>query len=339
MDIFISLIIPAYNAEKYIASCLDSAINQTYANYEIIVVNDGSTDRTLEICREYESRCSFLRVLHREENRGLVYSWQEGVDAASGDYIAFLDSDDWLDCRYLEALAAGIDGDCDLVCCNFKRVFRNHSILYTEKIRSGSYDKKQIIRDIYPVLLNDGTYLGRGLSPHRWGKLFRASLLRDNLIYSDGQIIFGEDLNIFFAVIMDCSKLVVLDDRQGLYCYRQNEASIIHTYKPNMFAQIDLLRIRLLKIMRTKKVYDFEDQINRDFWSLFVDYVKNATRAPDLATAFEDVCLNFEVSQKEVPWLELKLKPADKILIFCLQRKLFGVVSLWMRLYSFLKKG
>ena len=339
MDILISLIIPAYNAEKYIVRCLDSAINQTYENYEIIVVNDGSTDRTLEICRAYEKKFSFFRVLHRDQNCGQAYSVQEGICAAAGNYVAFMDSDDCVDCHYLEYLASGISAGAQIVCCNCNKVYHNRIVFQKERIGQGIYDRDNLMKVVFPVLINDGTYLSRGISPHRCGKLFLRDLLQDNLIFCDPKLRFGEDMNLSFAAMLDCNKLMILDDPVGLYQYYQNEGSMVYRYKKDMFEQILLLRKKMLEIMNAKTVYDFKDQINRDFWSLFVDYVKNATKAPNLSAVFREVCLNFGTSQKEVPWLKLKLKPADHILVFCLQRKLYGVVYFWMRLYSFLKKG
>lgn len=335
----ITLVIPVYNCEKYIRQCLDSATKQSYENYEVLVVNDGSTDGTLDICREYENRYQFLRVLHRNENRGLVYSWKEGVRAASGDYIAFLDSDDWVDEQYLESLASGIPNHADIVCCNYNKVFKTKTILQIERVKPGFYTANQIRGDILPILLNDGAFLCRGVSPHRWGKLFRRQLLLDNLIYTCDQISYGEDLNIFFAAIQDCSNLLILDDQKGLYYYRQNEASIIYAYKAEMFNQIYILRNKLFEIMNSKSLYDFTDQINADFLCLFLEYVKNETKRGDMRNASREVFQNFENSREMVSDRKIKLKPLDVLLMFFLRLRLPGLVYIWMKLYHYVKKN
>lgn len=334
----ISLIIPVYNAEAYLRDCLESAIRQSYHNYEVLVVDDGSTDRSYEICKEYRDRCSFLRILHRGENRGLVYTWQEGVRAASGDYIAFMDSDDWVDSQYLEQLASGISEGAQIVCCNYNKVFPDRVFLVTERVAPGAYSEEQLHTQVFPKLLNNGSYLSRGISPHRVGKLFCKHLLLDNLQYTDGRISYGEDLNVFFAAILDCRKLMILDDRKGLYYYRQNDASIIYTYKKRMFEQIALLRNKLLEIMEKKGNYDFTDQINADFWCLFLEYVKNEVRSGNYFRSAGEVCRCFENSRKEIPCQKLTMKSTDSVLMFCLQRRLRGLVYIWMRLYSFAKK-
>ena len=334
----ISLIIPIYNGEKFLRQCLNSAIGQTYENFEIIVIDDGSTDRSYEICKEFQKQCNYLKIIHRLKNRGLVYSWKEGVYAASGSYIAFLDCDDWVDSAYLKELARGIQEGAQIVCCNYNKVFSDRQILRTEYIRPGLYDREQICETIFPVLLNNGSYLGRGISPHRCGKLFCKQLLIDNLQYCDEQITYGEDLNIFFAVMMDCHMILILDDCKGLYFYRQNEESIIYTYKKAMFQQISLLRKKLFEIMEHKNFYDFSEQLNADFWCLFLEYLKNETKSPDLVLASKEVCMCCRESRKEIPYRKIKLKPMDYLVMLCLRCKLYSFVYIWMVLYHFVKK-
>lgn len=334
----ITLIIPVYNDETHIGQCLASALGQSFQSYEIIVIDDGSTDRSGKICDEYKTRFASMKVIHHERNQGLVSSWQHGVSLAKGAYIAFLDSDDWVDSRYLEELASGIAAGGEIICCSHNRVYGSRMVLQQERIPAGCYQKDRMIQEVFPVLINDGTYLGRGLTPHRWGKLFRKDLLLDNLRFCDARISYGEDLNIFFPAIQDCRILVVLDDQKGLYFYRQNEASIIHTYKRAMFQQISLLRERLLTAMDEKSVYDFTDQLNRDFWCLFIEYVKNETKAEHSLETSEEVLRNYRMSIKDIPDCGQTLRLSDRLLMCCLRGNSKALVFLWMKLYSLLKR-
>lgn len=334
----ITLIIPVYNGEKYFRQCLESAINQSFSDYEIIIIDDGSTDRTGEICEAYKKRCDYLKVIRHDQNQGLVCSWQHGVQLATGAYIAFLDSDDWIDSKYLEKLSAGTVSGADIVCCNYNMVYENKAILHTERLQPGCYKKDQMLQVVFPALINDGTYLGRGITPHRCGKLFRKELFLKNLNYCNTRISYGEDLNIFFPAILDCDTLIILEDKSGLYFYRQNEASIIHTYKPEMFQQITLLRDRLFTVMQEKAVYDFTDQLNSDFWCLFMEYVKNASKSGDLYRKSIEVFKNYGISEKSVPYNKLSLKLSDRLMLFCLQANNRLFVYFWMKLYSTLKK-
>lgn len=113
----ISVIIPVYGVEKYIAQCLDSIINQTYKNLEIIVVNDGTKDRSAEIAKEYATKDSRIKV-YDFQNGGLSVARNRGLEIATGDYISYIDSDDWLDTKMYETLLeAAMKNDADMVKC------------------------------------------------------------------------------------------------------------------------------------------------------------------------------------------------------------------------------
>ena len=125
MDDLISIIIPAYNVEKYISKCLESIIKQTYSNIEIILVDDGSTDKTSEICDEYEKKDDRIKVIHTE-NRGVSEARNKGLENVKGNWITFVDSDDWIEEDFCEVLLKKIkDYDADIALCGYKRVTEN----------------------------------------------------------------------------------------------------------------------------------------------------------------------------------------------------------------------
>lgn len=335
---FISLIIPVYNDEKHLGQCLESAVHQSFSQYEILLVNDGSTDGSGDICRQYQEAFPFVRVIHHAPNQGLVRSWQHAVREARGDYIAFLDSDDWITGEYLKEMAEAAAAGAQIVCCNHHRVDGEHSVFMKERIPAGVYDRTQIREAIFPVLLNDGTYLGRSITPHRWGKLFKKELLLNNLHYSDTTISYGEDLNIFFPAVQDCDSLAVLEDEEGMYFYRQNALSMIHTHKKEMFQQILRLRSRLLEAMEEKAVYDFKEQLDRDFWCLFLEYVKNEAKLKTHWITSKIVLQNFRTSREQVPFTALFRKKSDYLLLCCLGSNSRVLVWGWMKLYALLRK-
>lgn len=117
----ISIIIPAYNAEKEIVRCIDSILNQTYNCFEIIIIDDGSTDRTLEICKKYAEKD--VRILVKsQENKGVSATRNLGLNLSRGKYICFVDADDYLDCRYLEILLKNIlKTNADISMCKWSR--------------------------------------------------------------------------------------------------------------------------------------------------------------------------------------------------------------------------
>jgi len=127
---FVSLIIPVYNAEKYLRRCLNSAMEQTFQDMEIIVVNDGSQDTSLKICREYEKMDCRFRVINKE-NPGVSASRNQAIETARGEYLQFMDSDDWLTPDATESFVhAARKFDCDLVVSDFYRV---DGAVFTEK--------------------------------------------------------------------------------------------------------------------------------------------------------------------------------------------------------------
>ena len=116
----ISVIVPIYNVEKYLAKCIDSIINQTLTNIEIILVNDGSTDNSRKIIDKYDKKDSRIKVIHKK-NGGQGSARNAGLDIAKGEYIGFVDSDDWIDSNMYENLYnAAISNNADIVVCNRK---------------------------------------------------------------------------------------------------------------------------------------------------------------------------------------------------------------------------
>lgn len=121
----VSVIIPVYNAEKYIEKCLDSILGQNFQDFEVILVNDGSTDRSLEICKTVSNKNKCISVLD-QENQGVSIARQKGINSASGQFIAFIDADDYVKRDYLEVLYKNaIEYDVDIVCCDCTELYED----------------------------------------------------------------------------------------------------------------------------------------------------------------------------------------------------------------------
>lgn len=123
----ISIIVPVHQAEKFIRRCLDSIVNQTFSDWECILVDDGSIDLSGAVCDEYAEKDSRLRVIH-QANRGVSVARQVALDASRGEYIAFADSDDWVEPKWLEKLYRKITGEgVDMVICDFERILADRT--------------------------------------------------------------------------------------------------------------------------------------------------------------------------------------------------------------------
>lgn len=334
----ISLIIPVYNVRKYLRKALDSALYQSWIDYEIVLVDDGSTDGSFDMCCEYERLNSRVRFVSKK-NGGLMAAWKMGLEMSSGEYVAFLDSDDWVDEHYLKRMAEAAEKErADVVCCSYLREYPEYPVLEKEKNPVGVYNKEAIKNQIFPCLINNGEYLGRGISPHRWGKLIRKTLLEKNLCWCDENLVFGEDLNILFPVMLDCRKLVIMNDQQGLYHYRQNPLSILRAYKTDMFQQVRRLYRRLLQISREKKEYDFSEQIRTDALCLFMEYVKNETKKKgNFCNIAHDILQNYGKMLKDFDGIRLQplcLKPSDRVLEVCLKQHFLTGLCSWLFFYK-----
>ncbi|OFI47922.1 hypothetical protein BG262_07985 [Floricoccus penangensis] len=203
----ISIIIPVYNAEKYIIRCIDSIQNQTYSNLEIIIVNDGSTDSSYELCKEKYSSDDRI-ILINQENKGVTAARNTGIENSTGDYIGFVDSDDWIEENmYVTMYDAIINNSADICACSAKRISKDGTIpiklkdeLYTEPLK--------------PYMTFDLMYC-------YWNKLYKSNLIK-NHEFIDLKV--GEDALNNLQIIKDTRKVVTISE--CLYNYFQNETSI-----------------------------------------------------------------------------------------------------------------
>lgn len=233
---FVSLIIPLYNAEKYIRRCLDSAMQQTFSDMEIIVVNDGSEDSSLEICREYEKMDSRFHVIDKE-NTGVSDSRNRAIDLAQGEYLQFLDSDDWLAPDATESLVyAAKKYDCDLVIADFYRV---DGAVFTEKqhIR----ERGLLTREQYAeYMMQEPADFYYGVL---WNKLYRHSIIKDYQIRMNLELRWCEDFLFNLSYIRHAKRFTAI--QTPIYYYMKRKGSIVSSDWKK--ANAVLLKFQLLK--------------------------------------------------------------------------------------------
>lgn len=273
----VSVIIPVYQVEEYLKKCVDSVLNQTYKDMEVILVDDGSKDYSGIICDNYEKSDTRVRVIHKK-NGGLMSAWMTGVQASSGDYLFFVDSDDWVDEDILEKMISSMTiEDVDIVCCNYYIEYENGRIADKHTIPSGRYDKEKIKELIMPQLISDGAYLSRGIRICRWAKLIKTSLIIDNLKYCNCELTIGEDMNIMVPTILNADSLYIMEDSY-MYHYRMNENSIMKKMSPNMWNQVRKLYDTMSNISIEIKEENLLAQIRKDFCDLSVMVVEKELR-------------------------------------------------------------
>ena len=220
----VSVLVPVYNIERYIGLCLESIIRQTYANLEIIVVDDGSTDRSGEICDLYALKDSRIKVIHKE-NGGLVSARKAAINVASGEYIGYVDGDDWIGEGFYSALLSAIQQtDSDAVIAGFSRELFSKTARIENALPIGIYEGKSLEK-LYSSMISYDDFFRHGVTTYLWNKLFRAEIIKDCQISVDERISIGEDGAAVYPALLKCKRICITDNCS--YHYRQREDSML----------------------------------------------------------------------------------------------------------------
>ena len=255
----ISLIVPVYNAEKYLAQCVESLLAQDYSNKEIILVDDGSKDAGGRMCDEYAGKYpDEIRVIHKE-NGGLVSAWTCGMRASEGEYLCFVDSDDWVDARMLSEMGVYLTGSgAEIISSDYVIEDNDRSRYVYQALAPGEYNREKLLREVFPHILGNEK---RPVHISRCMKLISKELLEKNVHLTDERIRMGEDLSVMFPTLLDAQRLFVMDHK-AYYHYRYVYESMIHNYDPGMMSNIDLLYGTLKKTAAEKAAAWPQDEMD-----------------------------------------------------------------------------
>lgn len=230
----ISIVIPVYNAELFIRRCLDSVLEQSFTDWEAILVNDGSTDSSLEICNKYSIKDNRIKVISRE-NGGPSAARNEGIDLVKTKYITFVDSDDWIHSDYLKALIKPFteDSTIDLVCCNYVEFSKNNP--KGLKICHLPLD----LREKKISNLEFSKYVFEGVNGVLWSKAFKIELIKKNKLRLNEQVRLSEDV-LLVLEYLHFAKIVFSSDSH-LYFYNR-------LYESNLSGKFQFENLRDLEI-------------------------------------------------------------------------------------------
>lgn len=215
----VSIIVPVYNTEKYIRQCLDSILNQTYQNFECLLINDGSSDNSADICREYVAKDTRFRYFEKE-NGGVSSARNLGIECSGGAYITFIDSDDWVDSDYLEVLySALIEEQADIAVSTYKKFNISDNCWYFHSFQV-KYDRKvftniELIDELVDLDSFDFSY--RFVS----GKLVNKTSLKK--IRFNELTTLGEDMEFWFKLYLISARIVYVN--RDSYIYRVSDCS------------------------------------------------------------------------------------------------------------------
>lgn len=323
MNPLISVIVPIYNVEKYLARCVDSIVNQTYKNLEIILVDDGSTDTSPNLCDEWAEKDNRIKVIHKT-NGGLSSARNTGIEAATGDYILFLDSDDYWTYSDLLADLADIIKKRDPSVTIFgytadMKLINNYARNTTLEQKVSFGTKLEAFRNLI---------CNNKLQSSACNKVYRSSLLKaDSIMFEEG--IFSEDIDWTARVIIAADKIALLD--KYAYYYRVNGSSITHNISEKNMNDLANNVVKVVKLGDTIQ--------SEDYYEYYMNYCsyQYITLLNLLSQGYGDGSREKLLKlAKEYAWLlKYHINKKVKIVYYC--KKLFGFSGMMKILGKFLK--
>ena len=226
----ISIVLPVYNAEEYLKKCIESIQNQTYGNWELVVIDNGSTDRSCDICREYAKEDSRIEVFHQYQNKGVSVARNLGLERASGEFITFIDADDWVEKDYLEQLLKlQKEYEADMVVCSYQKGNEKDREVKEQNLVeiSGKSQLLSLEEYFHDYMLQGNT--------HCWGVLYRAKKIEE--LHFPNKMTIGEDLLYLIHAAMKMEKIVVTD-YNGYWYYINPKGAMLKKFTHSYMDQL-----------------------------------------------------------------------------------------------------
>lgn len=267
----VSIIIPCYGVEKYLNRCVESIVNQTLKNIEIILIDDGSLDNVPQMCDEWVKKDDRIKVIHKR-NAGLGFARNSGLEVARGEYIAFVDSDDYVDLTMYEVLYNEASfSNADAVFCGFKTEKKPGIWIESKEVLERSeFKNKEQVQDFMLDMIACASHIfpERKYQMSVWHSIYRRSLINNNGIsFLSEREVVSEDIPFQIDFLNVSTKVVYLP--QEFYYYCLNGTSLTATYIPEKYDRYKVLRTVL--ISKLKNIKGGKDRINR----LFIGYVRS----------------------------------------------------------------
>ncbi|MDU6983133.1 MAG: glycosyltransferase family 2 protein [Terrisporobacter othiniensis] len=266
----VSIIVPVYNNEEYLDECIESIMNQTFKNIEVILVNDGSTDESGWICNNYAKKDNRVVVIH-SENNGVSIARNIGINNARGNYIIFCDSDDWIENDYVEVLYNEIiNNNTDAVYCGIYRdVYKDRRLIKNEAsgVSRNMYIEKQNLDKYLKYIFE--TMLGPFLAS--WGKIYDTKIIKENNLQFDSDMIFHEDFDFNIRYLKQCKSIYITKEIKyhfrmidGVYgLQKRNKYNVIYEIS-KFYSEINSLIEKL----------PYNKELNDYIQLLFIEYYK-----------------------------------------------------------------
>lgn len=260
MEATLSIIVPVYNVGSFLNTCIDSILAQTFTDFELILVDDGSTDGSEKICDEYAEKDSRIKVIHKE-NKGVVSARKTGLLAATGKYAGYVDGDDYIEPEMYEKMFFYMQKyDCDIVMCDIEH--ENKALPLSSggtriDIEGGYYDRKALCEKIFPNMIYAGDFYSFGIYPVIWNKLYKREKLLDFQLAVDENIRTGEDAACVYPYVWSCNSLYFIKN-MSLYHYRHSHSQMTKSYDARHFERFKALYSFLRKTDLASSEYAYQ---------------------------------------------------------------------------------
>lgn len=266
----ISVIVPIYNAEKYLTECIEGILRQDFTDFELLLINDGSKDNSSFICDDYAQNDKRVKVYHKE-NGGVSSARNLGIDNAKGEYIVFIDSDDYVDLNYLSIL---MENPVDFVITGYIQFDElNGNIMRQCFFNKAIYDEVQF-KDCLPSII-DGDHM---TTP--WAKLFKSELIKKNKIYFDTKIRFAEDTIFIQQYLLYCN---TIGFQNGMPYHFRNAINNNSFFKYNLCSDeyITTMQMELQTYKAIVRKFSLPDNQSRNVTikDILVEYYRNISRS------------------------------------------------------------
>lgn len=278
----VSVIVPIYNVDKYLRRCIDSIVNQTLRDIEIILVDDGSLDSCPTICDEYALVDKRIKVIHKQ-NGGLSSARNSGFETCSGEWVCFIDSDDWLIDCHLSSLIESSDTNTDIIIGNYSIVDKTINKCYSVKplIRNGLYCNGSIEENILLPLLHKGLFMSV------WRNIYRRSfILNNNLAFVSERLVFAED-SLYNVQAYSQAKQIIICNSDG-YIHQIVKGSLSQCYRKNLFSMC---------VCKYQKEYDVLRRIKGVAFAKALELTKPSLIASSL---FKESLCEYKVARQNI---------------------------------------
>lgn len=346
MKPLVTFVVPIYNSEQYLAECLDSICAQTYGNWEAVLVNDGSKDHSGEICKKYAESENRFRIIV-QNNSGQAKARNTGLKAARGKYVAFIDSDDWIEREYLAFLVSKAESEnADMVMCHTMAEYPNGRSIELERMDIKEVVARKTELDFFKLYSYNSGYSKEkyGFINTPWGKLFKIEVLKKNNLYFNDEAKMIED-QLFFSEFLEYADSIGIY-KNNLYHYRMLDASAAHRFRENYLEHC------MAYLKCNEKLLDKYHKQENIFWQRYYNMVcevlllilrnyffhqeypkDNYERKRELNSLLSSEPYKRALSLQ----YEKTLRKETKLILKLLQMHFYGLIHMYFNIRPFLK--